>query len=88
MVSPAARRRSSVRGPMPGSARSGSGARKAASSPGATTVTPPGLSRSDATLATTLQVATPSEHDRRTRSATARRTAWAASPAPSSGSSR
>ena len=77
-----------MRGPIPGSVRSGSGARKAASSPGGTTVTPPGLSRSEATLATTLQVATPSEHDSRTRSPTARRTASAASAAPSSGSSR
>ena len=38
------------------------GARNDASRPGGTTVSPPGLRRSDATLATTLHVATPSEH--------------------------
>ena len=38
-----------------------SGARNAASRPGRTTVRPPGFRRSDATFATTLQEATPSE---------------------------
>ena len=42
----------------------GNGARKAASVPAGTTVIPPGLRRSEATLATTFVGATPSEHDR------------------------
>ena len=45
----------------PGSRRSGRGARKAASAPGGTTTIPRGFSRSDATLATIFEVATP--HD-------------------------
>ena len=51
-------------GPMPGIAETGSGARNAASVPGHTTVIPCGLSRSLAILATILDVATPTEHDR------------------------
>ena len=39
----------------------GSGARKARSSPGATTVSPSGLSRSEATLATDFVAATPQD---------------------------
>ena len=39
------------------------GARKRASRPGGTTVIPPGFRRSDATLQTTLDVETPSEHE-------------------------
>ena len=41
----------------------GNGARKRASFPGGTTVIPPGLRRSEATLQTTFEVETPSEHD-------------------------
>ena len=41
----------------------GNGARKTASFPGGTTVIPPGLRRSEATLQTTFEVETPSEHD-------------------------
>ena len=58
------RSRSSARGPTPGSFRTSSGARNAASRPGGTTVSPPGLRRSLATFATTFEVETPSEHDR------------------------
>ena len=45
--------------------------------PGRTTVSPPGLRRSEATLATTLQVATPSEHVRELAPRTAACTASA-----------
>ena len=59
-------------GPSPGRARRGSGARKAASSPGATTTIPRGLRTSEATLATVFEVATPKEawrpHSARIRS--------------------
>ena len=51
---PALRSRSSAFGPTPGSRRTASGARKAASRPGGTTTRPPGLRASLATLATTL----------------------------------
>lgn len=77
-----------MRGPTPGSARGGSGARKAASAPGGTTVTPPGLPASEATFAATLHVATPSEQGRRTSRATASRTARASAAGSPSGSSR
>ncbi len=62
VATPAAASRSSARGPTPGRMRVGSGARKRASRPGGTTVMPPGLRRSDATLHTTFDVETPSEH--------------------------
>ena len=76
VFTPAVARRSSARGPTPGSARTGKGARKAASLPGGTTVMPPGLRRSEATLQTTFDVETPSEHE----SAVAARTdTWTAS---------
>jgi hypothetical protein len=39
----------------------GNGARKAASAPGSTTTRPSGLRRSEATLATSFEVATPTE---------------------------
>jgi len=61
---------SAVTGPTPHKTRTGSGAKKAASCPGGTTVSPPGLSRSEATLATSLLVATPSEADRPTSART------------------
>ena len=64
VVTPAAASRSSARGPTPGRARTANGARKAASVPAGTTVIPPGLRRSEATLATTFVGATPSEHER------------------------
>ena len=47
--------------PMPGMTRTFMGARKAASLPGYTTVSPFGLSRSEAIFATVLQLATPME---------------------------
>ena len=47
--------------PTPHSRRISSGARNAASSPGSTTTRPSGLRRSDAILATSLVVATPTE---------------------------
>ena len=50
-----------VRSPTPHSREIGSGARKAASSPGGTTTSPSGLRRSEAILATSLVVATPTE---------------------------
>ncbi len=46
---------------MPQMTRAGNGARKAASSPGGTTVKPRGLLKSEATLATSLLVARPTE---------------------------
>ena len=52
---PTATSRSSARGPTPGRRRIGNGARNAASCPGRTTVSPPGLRRSDATFATTFE---------------------------------
>ncbi len=73
---PAEARRSSARGPTPGRSRTGKGARKAASRPAGTTVIPPGFFRSLATLATTLQLATPSEQERLVAPRTA---AWTAS---------
>ena len=73
---PSRTRRSSARGPTPGRIRIGNGARNAASRPGRTTVSPPGLRRSEATFATTFDVATPSEHESWVR---ARTTAWTAS---------
>ena len=66
---PSRTRRSSARGPTPGRIRIGNGARNAASRPGRTTVSPPGLRRSEATFATTFEVATPSEHESRVRAA-------------------
>ena len=62
---PARASRSSARGPTPGRSRIGNGARNAASRPGRTAVRPPGLRRSDATFATTFEVATPSEQESR-----------------------
>src|SRR5262249_23506534 len=56
--------RSSAFGPTPGSRRTASGARNAASRQGGMTTRPPGLRASLATLATTLHGATPSEHVR------------------------
>ena len=50
---------SSIFGPTPQSRRTGSGASSAASPPGGTTTSPSGLRRSDATLATSLEGATP-----------------------------
>ena len=76
MVTPAAARRSSARGPTPGSARTANGARKRASVPAGTTVIPPGLRRSDATFATTFVGATPSEQE---RLVAARTEVWTAS---------
>ena len=61
---PPARSRSSAFGPTPGSLRTSSGARNAASWPGTTTTRPPGLRASLPTFATTLHGATPSEHVR------------------------
>ena len=63
VFTPAAARRCSAFGPTPGSARTGNGARKRASLPGGTTVIPPGLRRSEATLQTTFEVETPREHE-------------------------
>ena len=54
----------SALGPTPGSFRTSNGARYEASRPAGTTVMPPGLRASLATLATTLHEATPSEHVR------------------------
>ena len=62
---------------MPGSVRTSSGARNAASLPAGTTVSPPGLRRSLATFATTLQLATPSEQERLVEARTAACTASA-----------
>ena len=50
-----------VLAPTPQSREMGRGARNPASVPGATTTSPSGFSRSDATLATSLVVATPTE---------------------------
>ena len=80
---PSRTRRSSARGPTPGRIRIGNGARNAASRPGRTTVSPPGLRRSDATFATTFEVATPSEHESRVRARTTARTASASARASS-----
>ena len=77
---PARASRSSARGPTPGRSRVGRGARKRASRPGGTTVIPPGLRRSDATLQTTLDVETPSEHDSDVEPRTAACTASARRP--------
>ena len=63
VFTPAAASRCSAFGPTPGSARTGNGARKRASLPGGTTVIPPGFRRSEATLQTTFEVETPSEHE-------------------------
>ena len=54
---PAATSRASARGPIPGSRRIASGARNAASRPGRTIVSPPGLRRSEAIFATTFELA-------------------------------
>ncbi len=51
--------------------------------PGAPPVSPPGLRRSDATFATTFDVATPSEHESRVRARTTARTASASARASS-----
>ncbi len=67
VFTPAAASRSSARGPTPGSARTGNGARKLASLPGGTTVMPPGLRRSEATLHTTFEVETPERARQRRR---------------------
>ena len=75
--------RSSARGPTPGRSRIGNGARNAASRPGRTTVSPPGLRRSEATFATTFDVATPSEHESRVRARTTACTASASARASS-----
>ena len=75
--------RSSAFGPMPGSSLIGNGARNAASRPGRTTVRPPGLRRSEATFATTFEVATPSEHESCVRARTTARTASATARASS-----
>jgi hypothetical protein len=64
---PAAVSRASARGPTPGSSRIASGARNAASRHGRTIVSPPGLRRSEAIFATTFELASPSEHERRVR---------------------
>ena len=58
---PAARSCAAVRGPIPQIASTGSGARNSASRPGGTTVSPSGLSTSDAIFATDFPVATPHE---------------------------
>ena len=81
----ARRRRASPRraARRPGSRRIGNGARNAASRPGRTTVSPPGLRRSEATLATTFDVATPSEHESRVRARTTARTVSATARASS-----
>ena len=63
------RRRSARRRPT--AAQIGSGARNAASSPGGTTTSPSGLRRSEAILATSLVVATPTEAVSPTSSRTA-----------------
>ena len=57
----------------------GSEPRNAASSPGATTTSPPGFSRSLAILATVFDVPTPMEHPREVvwRTASWTRRAWA-----------
>ena len=52
---------SSIFGPTPQSRRTGRGARNAASVPGGTTTRPSGLRMSEATLATSFEVATPTE---------------------------
>src|SRR5262249_5200607 len=83
VATPASARRSSARGPTPGSTRTGKGARNAASRPGRTAVSPPGLRRSEATFATTFDVATPSEHESRVRARTTARTASASARASS-----
>ena len=62
--------RSAARGPTPGRTRIGNGARNRASPPGRTTVSPPGFRRSEATFATTFELATPSEHESRVRAST------------------
>ena len=74
---PAACSRCSAFGPTPGRRRTSNGARYAASWPGTTTTSPPGLRASLPTFATTLQGATPSEHVRLVPARTAVRTASA-----------
>ena len=59
---PLARSFSSAAAPMPLMVRTGKGARKSRSLPGNTTVSPRGLSMSEAILATVLDVPTPMEH--------------------------
>ena len=63
VCTPAACRRFRARSD-PGRRRTASGARKSASVPAGTTVTPPGFRRSDAILHTTFEVPTPSEQVR------------------------
>ena len=86
-------RRSRVTGPTPQSRPTGSGCRKASSSPGTTTVTPSpawtpctearGLASWEASLARNLLGATPTEQVRCSWSNTARRMSWpAAAPVP------
>ena len=62
VLMPSDSRCSALRGPIPGMARTGRGARNAASSPGQTTVRPSGLSWSLAILATDLLAESPAEH--------------------------
>ena len=56
---PSSRSRAEVLGPTPHSFSTASGARNSASVPGATSTKPPGLRRSEATLAHNLLLATP-----------------------------
>jgi hypothetical protein len=74
---PASASRSAVRGPTPNMARIGCGARNAASSPGRTTWTPPGLAASVAILATSFELATPIEIERPVAASTRSRRASA-----------
>ncbi len=61
MTTPSVASVSSIFGPTPQSRRTGRGARKAASVPGGTTTSPSGLRMSEATLATSFEVATPTD---------------------------
>ncbi len=61
MATPSFASASSIFGPTPQSRRTGSGARKAASVPGGTTTRPSGFCMSEAILATSFEVATPTE---------------------------
>ena len=83
VLMPSATRRSSARGPTPGRSRIGNGARNAASRPGRTAVSPAGLRRSEATFATTFDVATPSEQVSLVRARTTACTASASARASS-----
>ena len=64
-------------GPLPGARAPGTAPGSGPRDPAGTTVIPPGLRRSDATLHTTLAVETPSEQDRLAEPRTAVRTASA-----------